>query len=759
MTAIKQGSSPIGVSRPRPDSEPKVRGETRYAADRPMIGLLHGRLVLAPYAHARIRGIDRSAALGMPGIVAVLTAADLPIVGGDGRVGEPLARDEVVFAGQPVALVLGETPAAAADAVAGVHVDYEPLTPIIDPQAAMLVGSPLTRPAAAGTESGEGAATHAAVGGEGDASIETEVLSPNVTGRHRYRAGDVTAALAGAHVVVGGTFDASWTYQAYIEPMTATAWLDPDGTLIVEASTQGTFSARNDLCKALGLPPGRIVVRSTPLGGAFGAKFTLFEPLVAAAALVIRRPIRLELERMEDMLAANPGQGTRVELRIGADAAGRFVGLESRMVFDAGAFDEMSVESVGAVLIAGPYRWPAFDIRAYGVLTNRVGTGAYRGPGGPPTAFALETLVDELAVRLGLDPIDIRLANAALEGEPMVDGEAWVRIGLGECLDAVRTLPAWQARDRLPADEGVGIAVGVWPGSKDAAAAACRVEPDGTITIVTGAVDMTGTASAFAAIAAEVIGVPVEAVNVVMSDTASAPRSPGSGGSTVTYSVGRAVRLAAEDARERMLRAASRELEIDPGDLEIADGFVRPRGSPERGLSVAKLARRNDRHGREPIEGHATSEHTSLAPSVATHLAHVRVDRTTGDVHLLGYHVAQDVGRAINPALIVGQLVGGAAQAIGRALFEEYEHDKEGQVLTATLPDYGVPRAGDVPDIGTTIIEVPAPEGPFGAKGIGESSAIPGPAAIANAIAAATGVRMRELPIRPAKVWRALQEP
>jgi CO/xanthine dehydrogenase Mo-binding subunit len=756
MSATVPTPSPIGVSRPRPDSEPKVRGETRYAADRPMIGLLHGRLVLAPYAHARIREIDRSAALQMPGIVAVLTAADLPIVGGDGRVGEPLARDEVVFAGQPVALVLGETPAAAADAVGSVLVDYEPLAPVIDPETAMLVGSPLTRPSAAGTESGEGAATHAAVGGEGDASIDAEALSPNVTGRHRYRQGDVTSALSGAHLVVSGTFDASWTYQAYLEPQTATAWLE-DGTLIVEASTQGTFVARNDLSKALGMPPGRIVVRSTPLGGAFGAKFTLFEPLVAAAALVIRRPIRLELERMEDMLAANPGQGTRVELRIGADAEGRFVGLESRLVFDAGAFDEMSVESVGAVLIAGPYHWPAFDIRAYGVLTNRVGTGAYRGPGGPITAFALETLVDEVAERLGLDPIELRLANAAAEGELMVDGEAWVRVGLAECLAAIEVLPAWRGRDRLPPDEGVGIAVGVWPGSKDAAAAVCKMEADGTITVVTGAVDMSGTAGTFAALAAEAIGVPVERVNVVMADTASAPRSPGSGGSTVTYSVGRAVRLAAEDLRLRLLRAGALELEIDPGDLEIVDGTVRPRGSPDRGLSVAKLARRNDRHGREPIEGHATSEHRSLAPSVATHLAHVRVDRATGEVHLLGFHVAQDVGTAINPALIIGQMVGGAAQSIGRALSEAYVHDAAGQVLTATLPDYGVPRAGDLPHIGTTIIEVPAPEGPFGAKGIGESSAIPGPAAIANAIAAATGIRLRELPMTAPMVWRALQ--
>ncbi|MGH2407592.1 MAG: xanthine dehydrogenase family protein molybdopterin-binding subunit [Candidatus Limnocylindrales bacterium] len=758
MTADRATSSAIGVSRPRPDSEAKVRGATRYAADRPMLGLLHGRLVLAPYARAHIRGIDTSEALAMPGVVAVLTGADLPIVGGDGRVGEPLAVAEVVFAGQPVAFVVAETPEAAADAVGAVLVDYEPLPPVVDAEAAMAVGSAVSRPAAVGSESGEEAAMHAAVGGEGDASIDQEALSPNVTGRHRYRAGDVRTAIAKAHAVVEGSFSTAWAYQAYIEPQTSTAWIESDGTLVVEVSTQGTFSARKDLTKALGLKPNRVVVRGMPLGGAFGAKFTLFEPLVASAAMLLRRPVRLELERLEDFLATNPGQGTRIDLRIGADEQGRFVGIDARLVFDAGAYDEMSVESIGAILVAGPYRWPAFDLSAYGVLTNRVGTGAFRGPGGPPTAFALETLIDELAENLGLDPIEVRLANAAVEGDPMVDGEPWPGIGLTECLEAIGDLPLWRDRAKLPEGEGVGIAAGVWPGSKDAAAAACRVEADGTITIVTGVIDMSGTTGSFMAIAAEVLGVPLDDVAVVMVDTAGAPTSPASAGSTVTYSAGRAVRAAAEDLRERLVHAAAIELEIDPRDLEIVDGVVRPVGSPDRGLSIAKLARKNDREGRAPIEGHATTEHLSLAPSVAAHLAHVRVDRETGEVALLGYHVAQDVGRALNPALIEGQMVGGAAQSVGRALVEALVFDDSGQLLTGSFLDYAIPRAANLPEIGTTIVEVPAPEGPFGAKGIGEAGAIPGPAAIANAIAAAVGVRMRELPMSAPRIWRALQE-
>lgn len=758
---------PIGTPRPRPDSEPKVRGAVRYAADRRKPDVLHARPVLALYAHARILGIDIAPALAVPGVVAVLTAADLPPRAGDmDRLVEPLARDEVVFAGQPVALVIGETAAAAADAAELVGVRLEPLPAVVDPAGAMALGSPLVRSDLA--EPGEdddgggtttSAATHAAVGGESDVSIDAERLSPNVVERTRYRSGDVDAVLAGSAVTIRGTYRTAWIYQAYLETQACTAWVDDDGTLVVESSTQGTFSLRSDIAKVLGLAAHRVRVVPTPLGGAFGGKWSLFEPLIGAAAMRLGRPVRLVLDRREDFLASNPSQAFQIEVEVGAGADGRLLALRSRIVADAGAFADYSTSSLAATLIAGPYRWPAYDLSAYGVLTNRVGVGTYRAPSAPPTAFAIESTMDELAATLRIDPLELRRRNAARHGEPMVDDGTWERLGTPEVLDALALDERWLARAAAGPDEGIGLAVGYWPGSKDPAAALCRVSPDGSIQVVTGVVDMSGTAGAFQAIAAEVLGVGLTAIQVVTLDSESAPPSPGSGGSTVTYSAGRAVRAAAEDARRQLLRAASLELEIDVADLEIVDGVVRPIGTPDRGIPVGRLVRANARAGRAPIEGHATTEHTSLAPSVAGFVAHVHVDRETGEVRLRELRVVQDVGRALNPALVTGQQLGGAAQAVGWALHEQLLHDEAGQLLSATFLDYRLPRAEDLPMFGTAYVEVPAPDGPFGAKGIGEAAVIAGAAAIANAVAAATGRRPRELPMTAPRVWRLLREP
>jgi CO/xanthine dehydrogenase Mo-binding subunit len=654
---------------------------------------------------------------------------------------------------------VARTPEAAADAAELVRVRLDPLPVVVDVEAAMQPGAPEAR-GDLGSDGGASmdAQTHAAVGGEGDASIETEELSANVSGRHRYREGDAAAALASAAAVAEGTFETSWVHQGYLEPQACTAWLDADGGLVIETATQGTFSARTDVARALGVPQHRVRVVPTPLGGAFGGKWPLFESLVAGAALAVGAPVRLALERAEDFAATQPSQPFRITLRIGADPEGRFVGIQARIVADTGAYDDASAESLAAVLVAGPYRWPAFDLSAYGVRTNRFGDGPYRGPSGPPSAFALETLVDELAARLGLDPIELRRRNAAVEGEAMVDGEPWPRIGLPEVLDAVAASPLWRERGELPADEGIGLALGVWPGANSAAAAACKVSPDGSVQVMTGVVDMSGVAGGFQAIVAEVLGVNPSSVGIETLDTAAAPQTPGSGGSTITYSVGRAIRLAAEDARDALLEAAALQLEISPDDLELVDGTVRPRGTPERAIPLAKLVRTHARNGRAPIEGHARSEILSLSPSVAAHVAHVRVDRETGRVEILRQDLVQDVGRVLNPALVAGQQHGAMAQAVGWALRERLVHDDRGQLLTTTFLDYALPRVEDVGTLMASSVEVPSPDGPFGAKGIGEAPVIPGPAAIANGIAAATGVRLRRLPMDPVSVWRALRD-
>jgi CO/xanthine dehydrogenase Mo-binding subunit len=420
----------------------------------------------------------------------------------------------------------------------------------------------------------------------------------------------------------------------------------------------------------------------------------------------------------------------------------------------------MGVEGISAMLAAGPYRWPAHDLTAVGVVTNRVGAGAYRAPGAPPAAFALESLLDELAAQLGLDPVELRLRNASVAGDSSLDGQELMSFGARECLEAVREHPLWQRRADLPADEGIGLALGYWPGGLEPAAAICRLDSDGRLTVVSAAADMSGVENALATIAAEAFGLGEEAVRVSVGDTSSAPFGGVSGGSKVTYTYGRAVERAAREARERLLNVASAELEIAPEDLELVDGEIRPLGAPGRAIKLSELATKTLTFGSpyEPIEGYAGVAQTSRAPGAAAHLSHVRVDRETGAVTVLAHAIAQDAGRALNPALVAGQMHGGVAQGIGWALLEELAYDEEGQLRSGSFAEYALPSFDQVPPIDALIVEVPAPDGPFGAKGVGEPPVVAVAPAIANAIAAATGLRLRELPMTPQRVWAALTD-
>lgn len=752
--------SVIGVSRPRVDAPDKVTGATHFAADGHVHGLLHARLVLSTEAHALLQRVERDAALAMPGVVAVLTADDLPLASaGSDRTTEPLARTEVVFAGQPVALVVAESEAAAEDAVEAVVVEYEPLPAVVDVEDAMLPGRALARVLEEDAGGGDLESIHAGVD-KGQEDGEEEQLSGNVLDTVHRNAGDATALLETSDVVVSGTFRTPWVYQAYIEPQVATAWLEPNETLVVSTSTQGSFVTQRELARAFGLPLERIRVIAEPLGGAFGGKLALMEPLAAGAALALRRPVRVVLTRAEDFQATNPASAQVTHLKIGARKDGTLTAIAARMIVDRGSNAGWGVEGITSLLVAGPYRWEAHEIRGYGVQTNRFTFGAYRGPGAPTAAFALETLMDELAVELELDPLELRLQNAVVEDDVGVSGNPFPRMGAVEVLERIRTHPLWQSRDSLPDNEGVGLAAGYWPGGNEPAAAVCRVNQDGTMTVVTSAVDMSGVNTGFAAIAAETFGLSPDQVRVVAADTATGPYSGASGGSKVTYTVGKAVLKAAEAAREKLLAAASDELEIAPADLEVVDGVVRAVGAPDHSITVAEISGKALRFGGryEPIEGHGGSAQTRGAPSVAAHLAHARVDRETGEITLLAHVIAQDVGRALNPALVEGQMRGGAAQGIGWALYEELVHDESGQLLTGSFLDYAIPLAERVPDIDTLIVEVPAPDGPFGAKGIGEAPVIAAAPAIANAVAAAVGIRLRELPMTAPRVWATLEE-
>ncbi|HLI90752.1 MAG TPA: xanthine dehydrogenase family protein molybdopterin-binding subunit [Ktedonobacteraceae bacterium] len=759
----------VGKSIPRIDAPDKVTGRARYAGDVTLPGLLHARLVLSPYAHARIVSIDTSAALATPGVVAVYTGETLGMAHADStaRSQAPLALREACWCGHPVAVVVGETEAAAEDGAAAVDVDYEPLPPVMDPVAALQPGAPLARQRGK-NEASEiaGGGAHAAVSGE--KAEDDEELSQNVSDKARVRLGDIEAGLREADVIVERTYRTSPVHQSYMESQSITVSPSPSGhQLTVWPSSQGLFGVRSDISQALNIPERQIRVEPVPIGGAFGGKFGLHEPLAAAVAHKLRKPVRLVYTRQEDLLAGNPAPQTVITIKLGAKRDGTLVALQARAIFDTGAYPGAAAGLAGP-LLAGVYRCPNVDIRAYEVLTNKVSVGAYRAPNAPQCAFALESTVNELCKELGMDPLEFRAKNVLKEGDPTTDPRRpqWPRIGLLECVEALQKHPLWvnRAQQKEPPEElkgwkvGIGVAVGGWPGGTEPAVAACRMETDGTFTVVVGSVDLTGSDTSLALLAAEGLGLSPDAVNVAHDNTDTMPYSGGTGGSKTTYTMGAAVLAAARDARQQVLSIASNMLEASVEDLEIKDGNVIVRGVPTKSVPLKRIASASMRFGGrfEPVYGRGRSANATTSPMYAGHLVKVAVDPDTGEVRVLDYVAAQDVGRAINPAEVEGQIHGGVTQGLGWALFEGLQYDENGQLLTSTFMDYALPHSQDVPRITPIMIEIPAPLGPFGAKGVGEPPVIPVGAAVANAIDDAVGVRITQLPITPERVFEAL---
>ena len=757
MTAIEErttGAHTIGIRRPRSDAIAKLTGVAAYTADVPVPGLLHGRLVPSPHAHALIKSIDASAALDVPGVHAVLTYEDLPIVGGTGRMAEPLARGEALFAGQPVALVVAIDEASAEDGVEAVIVDYEPVEAVVDLEDAARLDAPRARFADRIDEA------HDMMHGDivEDDRRDGDAVSPNFVNGANLVEGDVEAAFARCAAVVSGRFRSSWVHQAYLEPQVATAWPEPGGGIAIRTSTQAIFVVRCDIAVLLGLTLAQVRVEAGTSGGAFGGKLRLIDPLVASAAWALRRPVQVAFTRSEDFAAANPAPATLIDVEIGALADGSLAALRARMLVDTGASSEVPLAQLAAPRIAGPYRIGAWAVETQGIRTNTPGAGPYRAPLATPTTFAIESVLDELAAKLEIDPVELRLRNAAQAGDRRLDGSVWPALGTLEVLEAAGDHPLWRRRSELPDGEGVGFAFGLFPGGKQGAAAVCRMDADGGLTVLTGYVDITGTETTVAAIAGEAFGVPFDRVRVVSSGTATAPHSGGSAGSMVTYCLGSAVLTAAKEAREKLFRVAAQRLECDASNLELVDGEVRPVGSHSRGVTLEQIGELvNGFSPYPPIEGHGSGIPEELSPSAAAALVHVRVDRETGDVELLDYVAVQDVGRALNPDLCEGQMRGGAVQSIGFALYEELGYDEDGQLLSGSFLHYALPKAEAMPPIETILVEVPSPLGPFGAKGIGESGIVAGAGAVGNAIAAATGVRFRCLPMTAERLWRGLE--
>jgi CO/xanthine dehydrogenase Mo-binding subunit len=759
----------VGTSLPRQDGPDKVAGRARYAGDQVVSGMLYARLVLSPYAHARILNIDTSAALAVPGVVAVFTAETLGMAQADtlSRAQSPLAVHEVVWCGHPVAIVVGETEASAEDGATAVEVDYEPLPVVIDPEAAIRPDSPLAR-SLGETRAAAGRGEHATVPQEG-VEVDEEKRSQNVSQTPPLRMGDIEAGLREADVVVEYSYRTHPVHQSYMEPQSVIVAPSPSGHhLVIWPSTQGMFNVRSAVAQALKMPERQIRVEPVPIGGGFGGKETLIEPLVAAVASHLRKPVRLVYTRQEDLLAGNPAPQTVITVKLGAKRDGTLTAIQARMILDSGAYP-YPLAWLSGFHFSSAYRCPNMDIRCEAVQTNKPGTGAYRAPIGPQAYFALESTVQELCQQLGMDPLQFRQINALKEGDLNIRQGRWPRIGLLECLEQIQQHPLWlqreQAKREAPAELkgwkiGIGVAVGGWSGGTEPAAALCRLEQDGTFTVVVGSVDVSGSDASLALIAAEELSIPAEAVNVIHDNTDAMPYSGLSAGSKTTYTVGSAVLVAARDARKQVFTIAAEMLEASAEDMELQDGKVMVRGVPEKRVTLQQIAGNSMGFGApyEPVYGRGRSANRVTSPASAAHLARVAVDPETGEVRVFDYVAAQDVGRAINPAEVAGQIHGGVVQGIGWALLERMTYDEQGQLLTSTLMDYALPHSQDVPTITPLLIEVPSELGPFGAKGVGEPPVVPVAAAIANAIRDAVGVRMTQLPMTPERVFASLRE-
>ncbi|MCC6175949.1 MAG: xanthine dehydrogenase family protein molybdopterin-binding subunit [Chloroflexi bacterium] len=748
--------SAIGARLKRPDGPAKLTGEARYAADLTLPGMLHVRLALSPHAHARIVSVDREMALTVPGVVAVVTAEDLaPFIAGEptSRARCLLAAGEARYCGQPVAAVLATSEAAAEDGLSRVLVEYHELPAVLTAEQAIADDAPAVWPEGIPGAGADGAG-HGIEVGAGDAQ---RPRSPNVAAAERMDRGDVEAGLCEADVVIRRTFRTSIVHQGYIEPHATVASIDPlDGTLTLWTSSQGIFLPREETARMLGWHDAQVKVVPMTVGGGFGGKGVLLEPLAAVLVRRFERPIKIVLTRMDEFLAATPAPACTIEVALGAKRDGTLTALDARIVFDAGLFPGAPVTNA-MIYVAGFYRIPHLRLRGYEVVTNTLPQGAYRAPGAVQGVFAIESAMDELARTLGVDPIALRLQSCVVEGDPMPHGQTWARIGLVECLERLREHPAWKHRRERPG-EGVGVAIGGLMVTLQSASALCRLNSDGTVTGIVGSVDISGSNTALRQLLSASFGLPPE--RVAMSNAASdtAPHSPMSGGSKITLVVGSALVRAAEEARQQVLAIAADQLEAAPEDLEMQDGAVRLRDLPERKIGLERIyALTTAMYSTyPPVLGRGNIALTVRASAMAAHLARVQVDPDTHRVNVVEYVAVHDAGRAINPAMVEENIHGGVVQGVGWALTEGIVLDEDGRVLTGSLLDYALPDSRQAPPIDAVIVEVPSQSGPYGLRGVGEPPVIPVAATIANAIRDATGVRMPDLPIDAEKLHQAV---
>jgi CO/xanthine dehydrogenase Mo-binding subunit len=737
----------VGTRPVRHDGIDKVTGRAAFGADFALPGMLHGRVLRSPHAHARILSIDTSAAAALPGVKAVVTSADLPDQkpGGDAvdyhdLTRNVLAREKVLYDGHAVAALAATSARIAEQALALIRVEYAPLPPVLNLDDAIAPGATIL---------------HAELRTQG---ADPKPTGPtNVANHFALARGDVEAGFAKADAIVEREYTTSTVHQGYIEPHAVVARTGEDGQSVVWCCTQGHFMVRSVTARLLGLDVSQIKVIPSEIGGGFGGKTTVYlEPLAVLLSRKAGRPVKMVMTREEVFRATGPASATRIRVKLGATRDGKICAAQAALEYEAGAFKGSPVIA-GAMAMFGPYDLEHFKIDGYDIVVNKPKVAAYRAPGAPMAAFAAESAIDELARALHIDPIDFRIVNAVREGSTAVYGPRLKAIGMLECLEALKKHPHYQTP--LRPGQGRGIAAGFWFNANMQSSAQINLNEDGTATVVSGCPDIGGSRVSLAMMAAEELGIAVERIRPIVADTETVGYNDSTGGSRVTFATGTAVIEAARDIvrqlRERAAKTWQTELEKvrwEDGHAVAAEGVT---GSPAP-LSVAQLARGAARTG-GPLVGRATWMARGNGPSFAAHLADVEVDRETGLVRVIRYTAAQDAGRAIHPSYVEGQYQGGAAQGIGWALSEAYVYDGNGRLRNAGFLDYRMPVASDLPMIDTIVVEVPNPNHPYGVRGVGETSIVPPLGAVANAVCDATGVRFCDLPLAPPRVLAGLE--
>ena len=750
MNYIDSSLKVVGTRPIRPDGVDKVTGRAVFAADTRASGMLWGKIKRSPHAHARIISIDTSKAAALPGVKAVVTAKDFPVIAseeafmGEGPMNfrdlslNIMARDKALYEGHAVAAVAATTQAIADDALELINVQYEVLPFVIDVEAAMAPDAPILHD-----------------------DLFTVGVSPapdkpcNIAKVVTFKKGDIEAGFREAEVVVEGRYTTQPVHQAYIEPHACLATYSPDGQITIHASSQGHFMIRAYTAKLLGLDMSNIRVNPAEIGGGFGGKTLVYlEPVAVALSRKSGRSVKIQMTREDVFRASGPTSGATMEIKLGAKKDGTIVAAKHVLKYQAGAFPGSPI-GPGCMCGFAMYDLPNVDVVGYDVVSNRPKVAAYRAPGAPITSFAVESALDDLATKLGMDPLTLREKNAAKNGTKTHYGPVHQNIGFTAVLDAVKSHPHWKSP--LKEGQGRGLATGFWFNIGGESTAQVHVNEDGSVTAATGSPDIGGSRASIGMMVAEALGVPAERVRTVVADTASIGYTFLTGGSRVTFATGMAATQAAEKVVDELKRRAAATWEIPVEAVEWKDGKAYPAGSNAGAfepLDLAELALKSARTG-GPINAEVSVNAQGAGPGFGAHICDVSVDKETGYVTIERYTAIQDVGKAIHPSYVEGQIQGGAAQGIGWALNEEYIYNDKGQMENAGFLDYRVPVASDVPMIEAVLVEVPNPRHPFGARGVGEVPIIPPMAAIANAIRGATGLRMPDLPMSPPKVRAA----